>query len=253
MSAISPASPGQEAPRRNALGQPIGAALPDWQPRKLPQARVLAGRTCRLEPLDPERHLASLWDAIGLDAEGRIWTYLPYGPFESREALGQSMRDVCGGSDPLFFAIVNSATGGAEGFGSYLRIDPDVGSIEIGHLLFTPALQQSTRATEALFLLLDHALGELDYRRMEWKCDALNAASRRAAERLGFQAEGVFRQATLYKGRSRDTAWFSILDSEWPALCERFRAWLAPPNFDSAGRQLSPLRNRAEEHEPRPT
>jgi len=228
-------------PHTNALGQPIGPTVVDWKPRDAPRRAPMQGRTCRLEPVDPERHGPSLWEAIREDAEHRIWTYLPYGPFASRETYDGWLHDTCLGDDPLFFAIVDVGTGRATGLASYLRIAPEVGSIEVGHLQFTPALQRTTAATEAMYLMMRHALGELGYRRYEWKCDALNATSRRAAERLGFRFEGIFRQATLYKGRSRDTAWLSVLDSEWPELDARFQRWLDPANFDAVGRQRSPL------------
>ncbi|MGH0029567.1 MAG: GNAT family N-acetyltransferase [Myxococcota bacterium] len=228
-------------PRRNALGQPIGAPLPDWKPRDAPLRARMEGRYCALEPADPDRHAAQLDDAARADPDGRMWTYLPYGPFTEPSAYRRWMETTCLGDDPLFFSVVD-AGGRAVGMASYLRVDPAVGSVEVGHVQFTPALQRTRAATEAMYLMMRHVLGELGYRRYEWKCDALNAPSRRAAERLGFRFEGVFRQATLYKGRSRDTAWFSVLDSEWPALEERFTRWLDPANFDAAGRQRTRLR-----------
>jgi len=228
-------------PHTNALGQPIGPPVPDWKPRDAPLRAPMQGRSCRLEPVDPERHGPALWEAICADPEHRMWTYLPYGPFASPEAYDAWLRATCLGDDPLFFAIVEAGSGRATGLASYLRIAPAIGTIEVGHLQFAPALQRTTAATEAMYLMMRHALGELGYRRYEWKCDALNAASRRAAERLGFRFEGIFRQATLYKGRSRDTAWLSILDAEWPELDARFQRWLDPGNFDARGRQRRPL------------
>jgi len=170
-------------------------------------------------------------------------------------ALGQPIGPDVGGwrppprpasEDPLFFAIVDAASGRAAGIGSYLRIGPASGSIEVGHLQFSPRLQRTPAATEAMQLMMCNAF-ELGYRRYEWKCDALNAASRRAAERLGFRFEGVFRQATVYKGRSRDTAWYSIIDQEWPGLERAFRMWLEPGNFDHDGRQRRSLADCREE------
>jgi RimJ/RimL family protein N-acetyltransferase len=201
----------------------------------------MAGSFCRLEPLDPALHADDLHRANSADESGAIWTYLAYGPFASVREYREWMSANCLGSDPLFYAIVDPVDGKPKGVASYLRIAPAIGSIEVGHLLFSPALKQSTAATEAMFLMMEQAFA-LGYRRYEWKCDSLNAASRRAAERLGFTFEGIFRNATVYKGRSRDTAWYSIIDQEWPALRGAFLTWLKPSNFDSQGRQKSPLR-----------
>ena len=227
--------------RTNDLGQPIGAAVAGWTPRSPPARTEIEGRTCVLQPADPDLHAQSLWEAAQLDTEGRMWTYLSYGPFSSVDDYATWMTGICSGEDPLFFAIVDPASSQAIGLASFLRIEPTVGVIEVGHLQFSPRLQRTTAATEAMYLMMRHVFEDLGYRRYEWKCDALNAPSRRAAERLGFRFEGVFRQATMYKGRSRDTAWYSILDSEWPALNERFQRWLAPENFDDDGRQRRPL------------
>jgi RimJ/RimL family protein N-acetyltransferase len=220
----------------NPLGQPIGVPLPGWQTPSLPLRETLAGRFCRLEPLEPERHAADLHSANALDAEGRMWTYLPYGPFADLAAYRGWMEAKWLGNDPLFFAIVDASTGRATGVASYLRIDPANGSIEVGHLGYSPRLQRTPAATEAMFLLMARAFA-LGYRRYEWKCDALNEPSRAAALRLGFTFEGIFRQATVVKGRNRDTAWYSIIDAEWPALRAAFEQWLAPENFDAEGRQ----------------
>lgn len=226
---------------RNHLDQPLGSALPDWVPPPWPPHQLLESRFCRLEPLNPDQHAEALFNAIALDIEGRSWTYLPYGPFESLTQYRRWMTSAIGSQDPLFFAIVDQQTGLAVGLASYLRILPASGSIEVGHLHYSSQLKQRPAATEAMFLLMQQAF-ELGYRRYEWKCNALNAASRAAAERLGFTFEGIFRQATVVKGHSRDTAWYSIIDSEWPALKQAFLAWLAPENFDAQGKQLSRLR-----------
>ncbi|HLA39224.1 MAG TPA: GNAT family protein, partial [Candidatus Glassbacteria bacterium] len=194
------------------------------------------GRYCRLEPLDPGRHADSLFRAFAADTAGRIWTYLPYGPFENLEDFTAWIDAECLSDDPLFFAIIDLASGRAAGVASYLRINPGSGSIEVGHINYSPELQRTAAATEAMYLLLKFAFG-LGYRRYEWKCDSLNEGSRSAAQRLGMSYEGLFRQATVYKGRSRDTAWYSVLDNEWPVLREAFERWLAPANFDSNGRQ----------------
>ena len=223
------------------FGQPIGAALPDWTARPLPPRSPMVGRLCRIEPINPARHAAELHDAYQQDREGRNWTYLGYGPFDSLEAWSAWMERTCRGSDPLFHAIIDEATGSAVGMASYLRLDPGAGVIEVGHIHYSPRLQHRTAGTEAMYLMMRRVFEELGYRRYEWKCDALNAPSRHAARRLGFTFEGVFRQATIYKGRNRDTAWYSVIDGEWPALRGAFLRWLAPSNFDEQGRQRARL------------
>lgn len=223
----------------NDLGQPIGRALPGWSPPPRPPRETMTGRFCRVEPLAIERHAADLWSAYARDATGANWTYLPYGPFASEAAYRDWMDATCFRPDPLFHAIVDDA-GRAVGVASWLRIHPAEGSIEVGHLSFSPLLQRRPAATEAMYLMMRRAF-ELGYRRYEWKCDALNAPSRAAAERLGFRFEGIFRQATVYKGRNRDTAWFSILDGEWPARKAAFERWLDPANFDAQGQQKTSL------------
>ncbi|MGF1632062.1 MAG: GNAT family N-acetyltransferase [Kiloniellaceae bacterium] len=222
---------------RNDLGQPLGAPLPDWTPRALPPREPLEGRTCRIEPLDPAVHAADLFTAYGADREGRIWTYLPYGPFASLDAFRDWMGESCLGADPLFHAVVDQQSNKALGVASYLRIDAKMGVIEVGHINYAPTLQRTVAATEAMYLMMSRVFDQLGYRRYEWKCNALNEASRRAALRLGFSFEGLFRQAVISKGRNRDTAWYSILNSEWPGTKAAFEAWLAPENFDAEGRQ----------------
>jgi RimJ/RimL family protein N-acetyltransferase len=224
----------------NHLNQPVGPAVQNWTPPPHPRREIMQGRFCRLEPLDPMRHAEALYAANALDSEGRNWTYLPYGPFDTLNDYRGWIEQNCCGSDPLFFAIVDVATGTAAGVASYLRISPDSGSIEVGHLNYSPLLQRTPAATEAMYLMMSHAF-DLGYRRYEWKCNALNAASRAAAQRLGLSFEGVFRQATVTKGRSRDTAWHAAIDQEWPALKEAFLQWLSPSNFDEQGKQRSPL------------
>lgn len=222
--------------RHAAAGRPVGAPVPDWTPPPPPPRTAMAGRWCRVEPLDPSRHGADLYAANSADADGRLWTYLPYGPFADEAAYRAWMEAACRGDDPLFHAVVDTDSGRALGVASYLRIAPAAGTIEVGHINLAPALQRTRAATEAMYLMMGRAFG-LGYRRYEWKCDALNAPSRRAALRLGFSYEGVFRQATVVKGRNRDTAWYACIDSEWPALREAFERWLDPANFDEAGRQ----------------
>jgi RimJ/RimL family protein N-acetyltransferase len=196
----------------------------------------MRGRHCWLEPLDADAHAKDLWDANSLDVEQRNWTYLTHGPYEDANEYAAWVRRAAAGDDPLFFAVVDAATRRAVGVASYLRIAPDAGSIEVGHINYSPLLQRRPGATEAMYLMMRHAF-ELGYRRYEWKCDALNLPSRAAAQRLGLSFEGVFRQALVYKGRNRDTAWYAAIDREWPALEAAFERWLAPDNFDEAGRQ----------------
>lgn len=225
------------AEHTNHLGQPVGVRVEGWAPRPRPSRAPMEGRLCRLESLEAPRHAEALFEANALDAEGRAWTYLPYGPFATLEDYVAWMRSVEAGDDPLFFAIIDLASECPVGVSSYLRIDAANGAIEVGHLVYSPLLQQTAAATEATYLMARRAFDELGYRRYEWKCDALNAPSRAAAERLGFRYEGTFRQAKVVKGRNRDTAWFSITDLEWPAIRAALEAWLAPSNFEAEGGQ----------------
>jgi RimJ/RimL family protein N-acetyltransferase len=216
----------------NEFGQPIGFPLPNWTPPPHPPREPIVGRYSRLEPLEPAVHAAALYEAYNGNDPG--WTYLAYGPFRSFESYRDWVVSVHAGNDPLFFAILDR--GKPVGVASYLRIAPAAGSIEVGHLNFSPRLQRSSVATEAMYLMMEMAF-RLGYRRYEWKCDDLNAPSHAAARRLGFSYEGVFRQATVNKGRNRDTAWYSVIDAEWPALRQAFETWLDPGNFDPEGRQ----------------
>ena len=220
----------------NHLGQPIGFPVGDWAPPPRPPREPLTGRFCRVEPLNPDRHGKDLFAANALDTQGAMWTYLPYGPFPTLETYHHWLRENCQTHDPLFYAIIDVATAHAAGVAAYLRIAPDAGSIEVGHVAYSPLLQRTPAATEAMFLMMRRAF-QLGYRRYEWKCDAFNVKSRAAAERLGFSFEGVFRQAIVYRGRNRDTAWFSVIDREWPELEKAFLRWLDPSNFDQQGRQ----------------
>lgn len=231
----------------NALSQPVGLPLGGWEPPSMPPNEAMEGRFCRLERLNAVLHAEALWRAMVLDAENKMWTYLPYGPFPSEQAYAEWLDDMSQRSDPFFHAIIDLATQRAVGVASYLRIDPQNGVIEVGHLQFSPLLQRMPAATEAMYLMMERAF-VLGYRRYEWKCDALNAPSRSAALRLGFSFEGLFRQAVVVKGRNRDTAWYSVIDGEWPALRKAFQRWLAPENFDQDGMQrerLSELTARA--------
>ena len=243
----------------NELGQPVGPAVFAWRPAAPPPHTPMRGAHVTLEPLELARHGDDLWGAFGLTADGpggpdsgtysagehearaRAWTYLPVGPFERRGDFDAAMGAVAALEGSLFFTAVVGGT--AVGFLSLMSLAPAVGSAEVGYVAFSPALQRSAASTEALFLAMRRALGEgLGYRRLVWKCDALNARSAAAAHRLGFTYEGTFRQCTVYKGRSRDTAWFSLLDAEWPAVEDAFDQYLAAGNFDASGAQRRPLR-----------
>lgn len=222
--------------RVNEFGQPIGPALPGWSPPPLPPRQPLTGRYCRLDPLEPATHADDLFPAFAA-GDGREWTYLPYGPFPLFDEFRDWLETYCQKDDPCFFAVIDARTGKAAGMVSFMRITPKAGSIEAGHIHFAECLKRTPATTEALFLMMRWAF-EAGYRRYEWKCDTLNEPSWRAAERLGFTREGTFRQAAVYKGRGRDTAWYSIIDSEWPRLRTAFETWLAPENFDADGTQL---------------
>lgn len=206
----------------------LGFLVEDWQPPLVPCGARLTGRFATLEQLDAERHSLDLYNAyLGHD---QVWDYLPYGPFDTLEAYRDWVTATVRDPSTCFYAIIDNTKNHAVGVGSYLRIDPASGSIEVGHLNFSPNLQKTKAATEAMFLMMQWAF-EAGYRRYEWKCDAANLPSRRAAQRLGFSYEGVFRQATIVKARNRDTAWFACIDREWPKLRVAFEAWLADENF----------------------
>jgi RimJ/RimL family protein N-acetyltransferase len=222
----------------NDLGQPIGADVGEWLPPPVPARAPLQGRYCRLEPLAAQ-HARDLWEANAIDREHRNWTYLVHGPYATFEEYAAWVDEAQSSADPLFFTVMTTS---AVGVAAYLRIAPEAGSIEVGHINFSPRLQRTRAATESMYLLMKRAF-ELGYRRYEWKCDALNAASRAAAERLGFKYEGTFRQATVYKRRNRDTAWYAVIDREWPTRRAAFERWLDPANFDEQGQQRSTLRS----------
>jgi len=220
----------------NTLGQPVGFVVRDWKCLPVPSGEPMHGRFCRLERLIPDAHASSLYAANALDVEGRMWTYLPYGPFATLESYRAWLDNACQGNDPLFYAIIDKKSNNPIGVAAYKRIDPRNGSIEIGHLAYSPLLQRTPASTEAMYLMMEKAFS-LGYRRYQWNCNALNAASHTAARRLGMSFEGVFRQAAVFKGRNRDTAWYAVIDSEWPALREAFVRWLSPENFNDEGKQ----------------
>ncbi|GJD51203.1 hypothetical protein OPKNFCMD_3955 [Methylobacterium crusticola] len=218
-------------------GLPIGRPVAEAGPAPRPGRVAIAGRHVALSPLDPAAHGPDLAaGAVGPGTEA-LWQYMAAGPFAEPEAFGRYLAECAASADPLFYAILDARTGRAAGHAALMRIDPANRVIEVGNILFTPALQRSAGATEAMWLLARYAFETLGYRRYEWKCNALNAPSRRAAIRLGFTPEGLFRQAVIVKGRNRDTAWFSITDAEWPQVAQGFARWLAPANFSGDGRQ----------------
>lgn len=216
----------------------FGAEVPGFVPPPRPTAETMTGRYVQLERLDADEHAADLHRAMSVDDS--LWDYMPYGPFGSVAGYYRWVKDAEGSSDTVFYALRNLQTGHCGGVASYLRIFPEAGTIEVGHICLAPEMQATQAATEAMYLMMGWAF-KAGYRRYEWKCNALNLASRRAAQRLGFTYEGVFRQAAVVKGRNRDTAWFACIDAEWPALRECYEAWLSPANFDSAGRQIERL------------
>ena len=225
--------------RTNDVGQPIGPPLSDWTPRPPPAPPELRGRYCRLVPLAVE-HAAGLFAAVTQDASGRQWTYLAYGPFSSVEEFTDFVRATIADPGYVTLTVLDATTGAPLGWAGYMRVEPAIGSIEVGGITFGSGLQRTAAATEAMYLMAVHAIDDLGYRRYEWKCDDLNAKSRAAAARLGFRYEGTWRNATMYKGRSRDTAWFAITDEDWARIGPVIHGWLDPSNFD-CGRQLTAL------------
>ncbi|MCL7998783.1 GNAT family N-acetyltransferase [Brucella sp. 21LCYQ03] len=215
--------------------------LRDWTPRLKPERKVLEGRYVRLEPLDAARHGDELFAASSVEDADLRFTWLFEVPPATREAFEPWLEKVSGSEDPLFFAVIDKASGKVAGRQALMRIDPVHGAIEIGNIYWGPLISRKPAATEAQFLFMQYVFDELGYRRYEWKCNDNNAPSKRAAERFGFQFEGIFRQHMVTKGNNRDTAWFSIIDSEWPALKQAYQAWLAPTNFDSDGQQIRKL------------
>ncbi|WP_103122620.1 GNAT family N-acetyltransferase [Methylopila sp. Yamaguchi] len=221
--------------------QPVGPAVSYAEPATRPAATTLEGRFVRLTPPNPGEDAADLFPVVSGPENAALWTYLFNGPFASEEALSAEFAKTAGLVDPVFFAIRDAATGRALGRASYMRIEPNHRVIEVGSILFSPLLQRTPAATEAMYLMARHVFEDLGYRRYEWKCDALNAPSRAAAVRFGFRFEGVFRKHMIVKSRSRDTAWFAMTDDEWPRVKAAFERWLEPANFDAEGRQTRRL------------
>jgi RimJ/RimL family protein N-acetyltransferase len=223
-------------------GGPVGPPVEPLPSGRAPGRAPLQGGYVRLEPVDVPAHAPSLYALSHAPPEdAALWTYLAYGPFADQDAFASWLAERVRSDDPLFFAIIELASGQASGMSSYLNIVPDMGCIEIGHIWFAPPLQKTRGATEAIFLMMRHVFDDLGYRRLEWKCNALNEASMRAARRFGFTYEGTFRQHMVVKGRNRDTAWFAMLDQEWPRTRAAFEHWLASKNFDADGRQRMSL------------
>ena len=215
---------------------PLGAPLPDWTRRPSPQHVTIDGRTCRIEPLNVERHGEDLVTAFRVTDESS-WAYLFSGPFANDADLLSWITDCANSTDLVFSAVIDRKTNRAAGMCAYMRPDPANGVIEIGNIHYSDALKRTPATTEAMFLLMRHVFEDLGYRRYEWKCNSFNAPSRRTALRLGFRFEGIFRNHMVVKGHNRDTAWFSMLDSEWPALRGAYEKWLAPENFNQTGEQ----------------
>lgn len=221
--------------------RPLGPPVTGWTARPRPAREVMEGRLCRLEPLSAEAHGDDLWQANSADTDGRMWDYMANGPYAEFAEYAEWLAGAEKSDDPLFFAIRDLASNKTLGVASLMRMDPPNGVIEVGNIAYSPALQGAPVATEAMYLMMACVFDQLGYRRYEWKCNAFNAPSRRAAQRLGFSYEGVFRNHMVVKGRSRNTAWFGITDADWPAIKTAFQTWLAPDNFDADGKQRQRL------------
>ncbi len=222
---------------------PRADAVTPNPPSQTPARTNIEGRWTLLKPVDPAAEASALFAAShrATDEAETLWRYMPYGPFADEAAFRRWIDGAARSADPLFYTIVDRASGRPVGMASYLNIHPNNGSIEIGHIWFGAAVQRSRVTTEALWLMMRHAMDDLKYRRLEWKCNALNAPSRVAARRLGFRYEGIFYKHLVVKGLNRDTAWYSILDDEWPPIRAAFEAWCDPANFDTAGKQKKRL------------
>jgi RimJ/RimL family protein N-acetyltransferase len=225
----------------NAFDQTIGELVPDFKPGELPSFSSITGRYCVIEHLSAERHLEAIYSFYGPDSLSSQWTYLPMEALSSKEEVKQLLIQNEQSKDPYFLAILDKSTQRVVGTFALMRIDQQNRVIEVGWVIYSPTLKRSRIATEAQYLLMKYVFETLQYRRYEWKCDSLNKASMQAAKRLGFQFEGIFRRVAVYKGRNRDTAWFSMLEEEWQHMKPKFERWLAPENFDKNGQQLNSL------------
>ena len=227
--------------KKNKFGQLLGYPVENWIPCQKPANSPIQGRYCVLDPIEINKHAIQLFEVLAIDNQGESWTYLPYGPFNTMEEFKDWLSKTSSDNETLLYAILDIKTNQPLGISGYLRMNPEHGVIEIGHLHFSTLLKQTALATEAIYLMLRLAFDDYGYRRCEWKCNDLNEPSRRAAERFGFTFEGIFRQNNVFKNQNRDTAWFSIIDSEWAALKEKFEKWLHPTNFDANGKQILKL------------
>ncbi len=227
---------------KNKFSQIIGKPLNSWQQAKKPPATSMSGKYCILEALNPSQHGAGLFKSLCLASEEQSWTYLPYGPFSKIDEFQSHLQELISVSDNLIYAILDSRNNLPIGISGYLKINPMHGTIEVGHLNFSKLLRKTSAATEAMYLMMQRAFEELGYRRYEWKCNTLNQASIASAKRLGFKFEGIFRQHYVIKGHGRDTAWFSIIDSEWPEIKSKLQKWLDPSNFDHNNQQILRLK-----------
>lgn len=230
----------------NELGLTVGFDVKDWLGAQTPNDDVLQGKYCHCQPLNLERHSEQLYNAYMQDKENRVWVYLPYGPFDSLDGYRDWMNAACFNGDPKFYAIVDNVTQQAIGVASYLRINPLHGSIEVGHINYSPQCQNTIAATEAMYLMMKNAF-DMGYRRYEWKCNALNEKSCNAAKRLGFTYEGTFRQMMVVKGCNRDSAWYSLLDGEWQVIDKAYQQWLCADNFDDQNQQKIALTHLTKE------
>lgn len=225
----------------NQFHQPIGMSLSDWRGAPFPEAQQITGRYCQLERINAARHAKGLYEAYCEASDFRDWTYLPVGPFETFDAFFVYLKKIEEQTDPMHFAVIDLASMKPVGTFALMRIDPFNGVIEVGHISYSPLMKRTRASTEVMSLVLKYVFEDLGYRRFEWKCDALNAPSREAAERFGFSFEGIFRQAIVTRGRNRDTAWYSIIDGEYPTLRPAYDMWLDEGNFDNQGRQIKRL------------
>ncbi|MFM2479420.1 GNAT family N-acetyltransferase [Celerinatantimonas sp. MCCC 1A17872] len=225
----------------NQYGQAIGYPLPHWSACSRPQSIVLQGQYCRLEPLNVQKHAQDLFDAYSSATDERDWTYMFTGPFHTIEELTEHLQQIESCLDPKRYVVIDSQSNKAVGSVALMRIDSANGVVEVGNVAFSPALQKTIAATEAQFLLMRYVFEQLHYRRYEWKCDSLNEPSKAAALRLGFSFEGIFRQAAVYNGRSRDTSWYAMIDKDWPMIRDALINWLAPNNFNHQGQQQQSL------------